>query len=298
MMSSWKLLHKLTAFWAAVDNPIFWRETFRPPVWQGITAQAARVSGLTLALAGVFCYLNTLLVFYVHSLLILLVPIFILWTIMIGLTLGPAVVKERELGTWEILRSTSLSLEEILIGKAAGGLWWLRHMFQTLSGLVVLIAIGLGLGSLILTPSDFDFGPVSLPGQAVCALALLLPLVTAIAFIADRAQQFVLMATTALAVSTSSSTVRVALPAASIATIAVWIIDVGLAVIVLAAQPDAALSRMGRPILTLSTLGPTVAYLSMLPLDRMLLYVTLTLITREIAVRVIWRWAFNKANQM
>jgi hypothetical protein len=297
-MSSWKLLHKLTAFWAAIDNPIFWRETFRPPIWQGITAQAARVSGLTLALAGVFCYLNTLLVFYVHSLLVLLVPIFVLWTVLIGLTLGPAIVRERELGTWEILRSTSLSLEDIILGKAAGGLWWLRHMLQTLSGLVVLIAIVLGLGSLILTPSDFDLGPLSVPSEAVCTMALLLPLITAILFIADRAQQFVLMVTAALAVSTSSSTVRVALPAASVATILVWLTDIGLAVIVLAAQPDAALGRMGRPVLTLSTLGPTVAYLSMLSLDRMLICVALTLIAREIAIRVIWRWAFNKANQM
>lgn len=290
-MSSWKLLRHLIAFWSAVDNPIFMRETRRLPVWHDIYTRISRATGLALMLGGLGCYLSTLLVFYLNNLLILLVPFLLFWTLMLGLTLAPTVVEEREQRTWDTLRTTPLTIETILLGKMGGALWWLRDVIRVVSGLLILVAAGIGLVSLVLAPANTSD---SLP-QVLCAAAIVLPLLSSALFVIDRAQQFVLTVVAALAAGTTARSVRIALASSSAAAFGVWLADVGIAVVLISFQPQRIATTSLSELVGLLTLGPMAGYLTRLPLHTTALYVALTLISREIAIRLLWRWTIRAA---
>lgn len=297
-MSSWQLLRHLTAFWSAIDNPIFWRETFRPPIWQAIVTRIARATGLSLMLGGLVCYLNTLLVFYLNNLLILLVPLLLLWMWLLGMTLGPVVVQERQNHTWETLLTTPLSTETILLGKAGGAMWWLRHLMRLMSGVLMLMALGVGVSSLVLVPSSWGTNSYSqLPTGLFCGLTTILPLVSAILFVLDRMQQFVLTALAALAASVSSTTVRGSMTWASVAAMVVWLLDILAAALLMAVQPDFGVRNAGSNMLMISTLGPMIGYLTKLPIVPMVLCMLGTMLIRELAVRRLWIWTVQRARQ-
>ena len=293
-MSSWQLLRRLIGFWQAIDNPVFLRETARPPVWHGIAAWMERSTGITLALGGLACYLSTLLIFYLNSLLVILTGLLLIWTLLISLTLAPSVVQERQHQTWDTLRTVPLSLETILLGKAGGALWWLRNPIRIMSGILLVVAIGIGMVSLVVIPNDTPVRPDESRPPLLCALALLAPLTSAALFVFDRAQQFVLTVLAALAVSVSSSNVRSALSGAIVAALITWLVDVGVASVLLALQPNAPVP----PLLMLATFGPVVGYMAELPLTTMLGFVGVTLLTREIAVRGLWYWTVRTAGAM
>jgi hypothetical protein len=290
-MSSWQLLRRMIGFWQAIDNPVFLRETARPPIWHGIAAWMERSTGITLALGGLTCYFSTLLIFYLNSLLVILTGLLVIWTLLISLTLAPSVVQEREHRTWETLRMVPLSLETILLGKAGGALWWLRNLIRIMSGILLVVAIGIGLVSLIVVPGDTPAHPNQSGPPLLCALALVAPLTSATLFVFDRAQQFVLTVLAALAVSVSSSNVRTAMSGAIVAALITWMMDVGVASMLLALRTDAPVP----PLLMLATFGPVVGYIAELPLLDMLLYVSVTLLVREIAVRGLWYWTVRTA---
>jgi len=290
-MSSWKLLRHLIVFWSAVDNPVFMRETRRLPVWHDVYTRISRATGLALMLGGLGCYLSTLLVFYLNNLLILLVPFLLFWTLMLGLTLAPAVVEEREQRTWDTLRTTPLTIETILLGKMGGALWWLRDVIRAVSGLLILVAAGIGLVSLVLAPANTRN---DLP-QFLCAAAIVLPLASASLFVIDRAQQFVLTVMAALAAGTTARSVRLALASASAAAFGVWLADVGVAVVLISVQPQRIATTSLSELVGLLTLGPMAGYLTRLPLGTTALYVALTLISREVAIRILWRWTVRAA---
>jgi hypothetical protein len=292
-MMSWELLRNLIVFWRAIDNPLFVRETNHPPMWFPYYARLSRATGLALMLGGMLCYLGTILVLFLNNLLILVIPVLMFWTVLTSITLAPVVVGERERGTWDTLRTTPLDIETILLGKAGGALWWQRDMLRAMIGLLVLFAVGVGLLSLILVPTSDD--TAHLPEMLLCGAAILMPALIALVFIFDRAQHFVLTAICVLGISASARSGRVALASAVVVSLLLWLVDVGIAGLLLAVQPGRATLTAETDWLVLAGLGPVVGYLSALPLGKMAVYVAGTLIVRELLVRAAWAWARHLA---
>lgn len=287
-MNSLQFLQRVIVFWDAAENPIFLRMTSHPPVWRGMAAWAARSTGLILLLGGMGCYVGTALAFYASSVLVLLIPLLAWWALLLGLTLGPVIVQEREAFTWEILLTTPLDLERILVGKAGGALWWLRDVIRVITGIVLLFALGIGLVSLVLVP--FSFEGSDFPGQVLCAFSVLLPLIGALAFIADRAQHFVLMALAALAAGALAPTLRAALVAGTVAALGAWLADVALGVVAITL-----FGAGGVDAVLLATLGPAAAYLIEFAPGPLVVAILATLLLREIAVRALWRIVLRTA---
>jgi hypothetical protein len=293
IMTSWQLLRDLLGFWRATNNPIFWRTIQRPPVWYKIYQRAKEATGVMLVLGGLGCYSLTLVIFLFNNLLILIAPLLIVWTLLIGMTLGPVIVHERIQGTWTLLRITPLDTHTLLLGKASGALWWLRDIVRAMTGLLWLVAIGVGLVSMILTPTYgglFDNNDASL----LCLAAFVVPVVCAGVYAADRAQQFALMVAVALGVSASARSVRMSLTGASAGTFGIWLLDVSLAASVVAVNPTHAPISAG-DWLALAILGPVVGYVAVLPLLHAALVIGATLLVREVAIRALWRWTVHQS---
>lgn len=292
-MSSWQIFRRLTDYWGAIENPVFAREIQRAPLWQRYASRAAQSSGLTVALGGVLCYLSLLIAYYAETVLVLFVPLALGWTLLISLTLAPIVVREREENTWHTLRTTPLEIDAIVLGKAAGALWWLRYLLRGVMGLTVLGAVGVGIGSLIFV--SFASAPLSrLPVPVVCGLTLALPLVSSVLFLVDRGQQAVLSALAALAVSARSRTVRLAAPMAAVVALTATLLDASLGLLVLTqfGQLTAPLHETG---LMLILFGPAVMYLAELPFWGALLAALSTMLLREALVWIGWRWMLRAA---
>jgi hypothetical protein len=299
MMSSWKLVRYLISFWRSIENPVFMRELDRPPVWHSFYMRLSRTAGISLVFGGVGCYLTTILVFYVHNLLVLLVPVLLFWFLLLGLTLAPVVVEERERQTWDVLRTTPLDTEAILLGKASGALWWMSDLIHLMIGLLILMAMGIGLISLVITPTTTAGYPEGVPDQLLCAATLVVPPIAALFFIVDRAQHFGLAAAASLAASASARSVRAALASACGAALVVWLFDVALALIaVVLLQPDRFIFASKGDWLALFTLGPMVSYLASLSLYKTVGCLLATLAVREIGLRLLWRWTMHAAQEL
>lgn len=295
MMSSWRLLRTLISFWTSIDNPIFVRETTYPPMWYRMAARLSEATGVVLALGGLGCYISVLLTFYLNNLLVLLAPALVLWIVLIASSLGPVIVLERERRTWETLRTVPLPTEMILLGKAGGALWWLRDLIRIMGGILLLVAVGIGLVSLVVIPNASDSNLDVLPTSLICGAFLVLPVLSAVVYILDRAQQFVLMAVAALAVSAQSQTVRTAMSGAVVAALILWMIDAGMAIVMLALLPHGASAPSNMNIMALVTLGPIASYLSALSLVYAAVTIAGTLALREIVIRVLWAWVVRAA---
>jgi hypothetical protein len=296
LMSSWKLLRHLIFFWTSIENPVFLRETNRPPVWHSIYQRLTQATGLALTLGGLACYLATLLVFFLNNLLILLVPVLGFWMLLTGLTLAPIIVGERENRTWETLRTTPMNTEAILLGKAGGALWWQRDMIRVMIGLLLLFAVGIGLISLLLVPTA-DEPTGNVPSYLLCSAAVILPILIAVLFVIDRAQQFVLTTVSILAASAATKSSRLAMSASTVMAFVLWLLDIGVAGTLLALQPDRVTLTTQTDWLALATLGPVVGYLSELTPGKMVVYVGGTLLVRELLVRWLWRFTVVRAEQ-
>ncbi len=370
MMRSWTLLaHLLPRRDTLDDDPVARRAASFPPGW---LRSAWLVSGLpaivslwglfqvvailagppglaTISLTSVLCCLFPLFV---------LSPSLVLWVLPLSLALAPSVVRERERRTWDTLRATPLSLESILLSKAAGILSWLRGPLRNGQAVIVLAAISTGLILLIrlregvgtiqdgLPPLGLGvvaLWVVALLGaalfmadrapqyglMAVAALAVSVvaasersaPVSAAVAvfgvwlvdivgvaallgalllgaalFVADRAQQFVLMAVTALAVSATVRSERAALASAAAAVFGVWLADIVIAVMVMALVPSEMLRYLGIRTLTVVALGPVGAYVFDLPPTALPVMIPVTLLGREIVIRAAWRWTCAAAS--
>lgn len=294
-MSSWDLLRHLFGFWRMTDNPIVRQAMRHPPVWHGAYAWLARATGALLVAGGAACYGVTLALVLLNNLLVLLLPLLAAWAMILGLTLGPVVAGERQRGTWVLLRVTPLALAQVMLSRAGGALWWLRDLIRALTGGMLLTAIGIGMVTLSLTPTGGDnLVRSSLPGSLLCAGVFVAPVMGAVIYALERAQHFALMVAGALAVSASTRTVRGSLTGATAVTLSIWLLDVALAGGVIVVQPGYKTLAAGE-WLALVTLGPLVGYLTALPLARALLLAGITLLLREVAIRVLWRVALYRA---
>ncbi len=292
-MNSLKLLRNLIVFWRAIENPLFVRETNHPPLWFGFYARLSRATGLGLVLGGMLCYLATILVLFLNNFLILVVPMLMFWMVLTSVTLAPLIVGERERQTWDTLRITPMDIESILLGKAGGALWWQRDALRVMIGLLLLFAVGIGLVSLILVPTSN--GATDQPSWVLCGAALLVPVIISVLFIIDRAQQFALTVITVLGTSATARSGRVAVSAAIVVSLILWLVDIGIAGTMLALQPGRTSLTVETDWVVLAALGPVAGYLADLSLTRMLVYIGITLVVREMVVQLMWRWTIYRA---
>jgi ABC-type Na+ efflux pump permease subunit len=220
-------------------------------------------------------------------------PSLLLWTIPLGLALGPAIVREREDRTWELLRTTPLDLESLLLGKIQGSLWWLRNPIRTLHTIILLAGL-LVTGATLMSNTTL-FGTDC---ETACQFLLWgwVPF-SLLLFVLDRMQQFALMIVVALAASSSSRTTRTGLVTGSLATFAVWLAEIGVGVLVLAAYPGQPTPHWAIPITAMVALGPIGGYLLELRFSLLVVAILATLALREIAFRWAWRYVMCTAGR-
>lgn len=293
MTSSWQLLHELTAFRQDDDNPVFRREMAAPPVWKRLAPSpfALAGAGACVVVIGLRILAGTPL-----GLIFPVVPL--LLHLLIALALAPVITRERGRGTWAMLRATPYRPEDLLLGKAAGALSWLRGPFRNLSALLLVVGIGTGFLSLIATVNAVENEPLGLPTPLLCGATVLLPMAAIVVFIADRLQQIMLVISATLALSASTSSLRTALTGAGVLALIIWLADIGLGLVLLTFNPDWLTGPLEGLLLPLATLGPFNSFLLALPLGPMVLATALTLTLREIAIRGLWAWAIRAARQL
>ncbi len=246
--------------------------------------------------------LNALLLLLLAP-LALFIPSLLVWALPLGLTLAPIIAREREGSTWEVLRATPYSTEEILLTKAHGALrslrerlWWLWYV--QVQGLIASLLIGSGitLVSGALRVSSEAWG--SSAQNVVCVATIGLVLAVAAGYLFDRVQQLVLMIVAALAASTGSSSVREAMTAAVTASLLAWGVDVMVGVAVLAIQPVGEVRDVGFSLITMILLGPYAGYMLELNPFVILAAALLTFLARSIAIRRLWTVALRGAEKL
>jgi hypothetical protein len=306
-MQSWQLFKHLTPFRASEIefSPIFQRERQRSPaIWMlSLPPRLAQVSLPAALLIGIAYVVGLLFVpvplaTYCLSALavwpILALPSLGLWALPLGLTLAPVVVRERVAGTWNTLRLTPLDTETILLGKARAALLRIRPLLIVFRAVLVGVSLIAAMVSLNLIEHITHTYP-SLPPLNACGVGTLVMLLTAFVFLIDRAQQFVLMAIAALAVSASSASERLTLPGANAAALLVWMADVGAVFVVFSLHPGGAAVSMSESLPLLVMLGPVAGYTGYLSPGFSVLFVIMTLLVRETAIRLLWRWTITAA---
>jgi len=247
-------------------------------------------------MGGLGCYGVTLAVFLFNNVLVLFVPVLLLWLLLLGLTLGPAIVSERQNGTWQLLRTTPLTLDALILGRTSGALWWLRDLIRAMTGILWVVAIGVGMVTMVLTPVGGAQRSAGITTWLLCLGILVLPVICAGIYFAERAQQFALITVGGLALSASARSTRGAMTAASALAISIWLADASIAAMVITVHPGAT-AWAWSDWLALLTLGPVAGYLSDLPILTAIGAAVATLVLREVIIRVLWRWTLFRAAQ-
>lgn len=314
--SSWDLLRVLFP-WG--DRPtrlpmIAARETFRVTALPGYSSRLKKIFPLLLAAAGAL-YLVALVIwrttnvpFCLNGLvlavpLIVLAPSLLLWALPLALALAPPVAREREARTWEVLRTTPLTTEEILLSKAQGALTSLRRALRPIwhAQLHILAALLVGAGATLLLSGGLlatDKVGMLTRQNPLCLGAPLVVVATLAAYLLDRVQQFVLMAVAALAASTAASSVRAATSAAIGAVLVTWGAEVAVGAAWLLAQPSAEVRDLALGLLASALLGPPLGYLMELSPGMVALAMLGTLGLRGLALRLLWRQAIRRAERI
>lgn len=304
-MRSWELFARLNPF-REPDGavPVFLREATHLPPWRvalhligrgivpsaGVVLLAATLVALRAPLPlATRCLTGSL------SLLVMVLASLVTWSVPLGVALGPTIVREREGATWDTLRTTPFDTATLVLSKARGALWSLRVALLFARSAILIAALVAALLSLSLIERMPWSAVGNLSPYEMCGVGLVVMTAGGALYLLDRAQQFTLMAATALAVSAGTRTVRAAVPTANAAAFVAWLLDVGLAAVVLALQPVQAVTLQERAI-TLMLLGPVPAYLAELSLGWAALAVTLTLALRETIIGYVWRWTLRAAS--
>jgi len=303
-MRSWHLFIHITPFWASGGaNPIIAREARRESRWVPVTRTLARRTPTLLiglgVLAGLVALraplpLATRLLTAGLVVISLAISSLVTWTVPLGLVLGPLIVRERENHTWETLRTTPFPTEQIILGKARGALWRLRYGFYAGRALLVAASLVVAIFSLSTIPHTSTPNIATRSGYEACGLGLIVMAAGAGLYLIDRAQQFTLMAISALGMSASTRSMRVAVPAAYAIIFTAWLIDASIPILILALQPVQYTSLLGR-VITVALFGPIPAYFSDLTLGGALVASGATLLCREVAIAFAWRITIREA---
>lgn len=308
LMITWKLMHHMLPVHARVNpSPYYAREQFHPPFWERFKHLGTHLPSFGAgALLVVYCLagypldiLIQAMVFYVAGRLLLLMPSLMYLIIPVATILAPVIAREREQGTWDVLRTTPLSTDRIIMEKAAGALDGLHDWFQHVAGMMIPTSFVIGILSIAMSMTVVYFqldSDLKIVFWAMFTLGV--ALINAIGFVIDRAQQCTLMLAAALAASSSRRTIQDAVPYALLAVGGVWLLDVALgwAVLVLVSGPTD--WPLEIHIVVLLMFSPLVAYLLELPLEMLLPAIGLTLALRECAIWLIWRWTLHKARTL
>jgi hypothetical protein len=314
-MSSWDLFRYLLprrTLTIRERTPIFMREMAYAPAWQRPSDLVRRLPlrwlGLlsVLYLAGILIVNRTQTLYCVNTLylvmlpLLLLSPSLLIWILPLGVALSPIVVRERERESWEILRATPYTVEEILLDKARAALWSLYEALGRIGMLQVqvlaMVVFGAGMMQ-ALSQSDLS-GEPSAWQDILCFGNVVLVLVAMAVFFLDRAQQLVMMVVAALAASTASSSLRNALTNGLVAVGLAWGLDIAIAVGVLAVQPAGAVHDFEFSVAAMITLGPLGGYLAELDPLTVVIVVGLTLLVRELVIRRLWTVTVRGAERL
>jgi hypothetical protein len=314
-MSSWDLFRYLLPrrdLTVSHRTPIFMREMAFAPVWQRPSDLVKRLSLrwlgplIVLYLAGILIVNRTQTLYCVNTLYLILLPLVLLspslliWILPLGVALSPIVVRERERESWEILRATPYTVEEILLDKARAALWSLYGALGRIGILQVqvLAMVVFGAGMMQAISQNEVSGNASVWRDVLCFGNIVLILIVMVVFFMDRAQQLVMMVVAALAASTPSSSMRGALTNGLIAVGLAWGIDIAIAVGVLAIQPAGTVRDFQFSMAAMVTLGPLAGYLVELDPLTILLAVGLTLLGRELVVRRLWAVTIHGAERL
>jgi hypothetical protein len=306
-MQSWRLFkHLVPLRESEVEfTPVFLRERRRSFRWWtvSIPPRVVRVS-LPAAVLLVVAYVMALVMvpmslvtYCLTGLLIwplVALPSLGLWALPLGLTLAPVVVRERVAGTWHTLRLTPLDTETILLSKARAALVRIKPWLIIFRAVLISVSLVAAMVSLNLIEHIAHTYP-SLPPTNACGVGTLVMVITALVFLIDRAQQFVLMAVAALAVSASSGSERLTLPGANAASFLVWMADLGAVIVVFSFHPGGAALSLSTGLPLLVMLGPVAGYAGYLTPGFAVLLIVATLIIRELAVRILWHWTVSAA---
>ncbi len=235
--------------------------------------------------------------------LLLLLPSLLLWALPLGLTLAPLVAREREGRTWEVLRATPYSAEEILVSKTQGALAGLRDGLHRVwhVQVQVLIALLVGGGAMLLLTGDvlpLQDGTATASQNMLCLAALLFAGLTGAAYVLDRAQQFVLMTVAALAAGATARSVRAASTAATAAVFGAWGADTLVGAALLLAQPYGEVSDAGFSLVVMALLGPLPAYLLELSPGMIAAAVAGTLVVRGVVIRGLWALTIRRVTDL
>jgi hypothetical protein len=308
-MQSWQLFKHLIPFRESEVEftPVFLRERQRAFRWWTVSLppRVMRIS-LPAAVLLVIVYVLALimvpmsLVTYCLTGLVIwpvvALPSLGLWALPLGLTLAPVVVRERAAGTWHTLRLTPLDTETILLSKARAALVRIKPWLIVFRAVLIGVSLVAAMVSLNLIEHITHSYP-SLPPLNACGVGTLVMVITALVFLIDRAQQFVLMAVAALAVSASSGSERLSLPGANAAALLVWIADLGAVFVVFSLHPGGAAVSLSGSLPLLVMLGPVAGYAGYLSPGLAVLFVVATLVIRELAVRFLWHWTVTAARR-
>jgi len=291
-MNSWRLFTSGIVFWDTDENPIFLREADHEPAWYKAAKRVKRIPPLAVVSGPFFVWFILILIFE-NALVFLLLPRFLL-VAATSLTLAPIVVGERVKSSWETLLVAPFSPLEVLLSKTGGALWWLRHAFLAISALLFLVALGVGFISLALTPTRLPWVD-EVPVYVLCLGVIVLPIVWSVAFVIDRTQQFLLVISASVAVSSSAPSLRTAFFSALPASLIAWSLEVMLAGTLLTLRSGRTPIVGETNVLSLITLGPVVNFIVQFDLLETIVWTCLTFLGREIAIRCLWRWAEHRA---
>ena len=235
----------------------------------------------------VYCLTN------LFTLPVLLLSSLVIWSLPLGMTLAPVVVREREQDTWYTLRTTPFDTETLLLSKgargadaaagaAAGGAWsdvfggGGRERHQPESGRASL--------------SGLSRHPARAPGvrnrdrRDGAGGAALSAGSGAAVRLDDRGGAGRQRVQHVDAYGTAG---------ASVAALLAWMADVGIAELLIVLDPGSmSLTAQGRLLIMF---GPVAGYAGELGPVRAALYLVLTFLLRELAVRLLWRWTVYAA---
>lgn len=214
-----------------------------------------------------------------------------MWVLPLSVTLGTVIVRERQRGTWDLLRSTPLNQDMLLLAKLRAAL----HVLKPLLDLLVLMLIGISLvigmgltGAVVVELESLSHGREE---EAVfwLALSILLFSTGAWLFLIDRAQQLLSMALAAVAAGALQPSIRTASTAAALGALVVWIAESTLGTALIMVAGSASRGYFAESVLLTVFLGPIPGLLLQLPVWWALVSIAAVIAVRELAIRALWR---------
>jgi hypothetical protein len=214
-----------------------------------------------------------------------------MWVLPLSVTLGTVIVRERQRGTWDLLRVTPLNDEMLLLAKLRAALQILKPLLDLLVLMLLGIAAVVAVGFTAAIVVELETASYGREEEAIFWLALstiLFGLGTWL-FLIDRAQQLLCMALAAVAAGATRSSVRSASTAAALGALLVWLAESTLGTALIMLGGTASRGYFTESVLLTVFIGPIPGVLLQLPILRALAGIVFMIAVREAAIRALWR---------